>query len=450
MAGKSAPNNSYVRRVTPIFALVFVDVLGLTVILPLLHLYAIKYGASPLEIGLVAAAFPASQLIGVPLMGALSDRFGRKPLLLISQVTTCLGFILLGVANSIPLIILSRVIDGLFGANLATAQAALSDITTEENRAQGLGLTGAAFGLGFILGPAIALGTFEFTNDLSIPAYTAAVYSFISILLTLFMFQETLPPERRGKPTGRKTLAGPQIIAHYLRVPAVRGLLILMFFQQIIFFGFESLLGIFVLSRIGFLAQGNALVLIVVGVVLVMVQARFIGKWTKKYGEFRVICMALAFLAVGLTLVALTPSQAHPLYTRAAAERYLLSQRPSGTESIIGDIQVQIPSDAGRGFGGMFWLFIAVIPVSVGAALIRPSLNSLMTKRVNKEEFGAILGASAALVSAADAVAPLLSGWLFQTYGHGVPYLAGGLLMSLLFALTWWGGRRLSTRQAAT
>ncbi len=114
------------RRVGPIVVLVFVDVLGLTILLPLLHLYATAYGASPLEVGLVAAAFPLCQLIGVPVMGALSDRFGRKPLLLISQVTTFLSFVLLAMANSLALVLLSRVIDGLFGANLATAQAAIS------------------------------------------------------------------------------------------------------------------------------------------------------------------------------------------------------------------------------------------------------------------------------------------------------------------------------------
>src|SRR5215510_15209433 len=158
------------ERVLPIFTLTFVDVLGLTVILPLLHLYAAAYGASPLQIGMVAAAFPLSQLIGVPVMGALSDRFGRKPLLLISQISTFISFLMLAAANSLWLIILSRVVDGIFGANLATAQAAITDLTDDDTRAQGLGLTGAAFGLGFILGPAIALGSLEFSNNLAIPA----------------------------------------------------------------------------------------------------------------------------------------------------------------------------------------------------------------------------------------------------------------------------------------
>src|SRR5215813_10883737 len=109
------------ERVLPIFTLTFVDVLGLTVILPLLHLYAAAYGATPLQIGLVAAAFPLAQLVGVPIMGALSDRYGRKPLLLISQISTFIGFLMLASAHSLEMVLLSRVVDGLFGANLATA-----------------------------------------------------------------------------------------------------------------------------------------------------------------------------------------------------------------------------------------------------------------------------------------------------------------------------------------
>jgi len=191
-------------RVVPIFLIVFVDVLGLTIILPLLHLYGAVYGATPLQIGLVAAAFPLAQLIGVPLMGALSDRFGRKPLLLISQVTTFVGFIILALSNSLWMVIFSRVLDGVFGANLATAQAALSDVTDDKTRAQGLGLTGAAFGLGFLFGPVIALVSLELSDSLALPAYIAAAYSFCSILLTIFIFKETLPPEQRQQQTNRR------------------------------------------------------------------------------------------------------------------------------------------------------------------------------------------------------------------------------------------------------
>lgn len=220
-------------RVMPIFVLTFVDVLGLTIILPLLHLYAAAFGASPLEIGLVAAAFPLSQLIGVPIMGALSDRYGRKPLLLISQITTCISFLMLAGANSLSMVILSRVVDGLFGANLSTAQAAITDLTDESNRAQGLGLTGAAFGLGFIIGPAIALFSLEVSDSLGTPALIAAAYSFVSILLTLFSFRETLPPERRGGTGKRLNVLTSSL--NMMRRPQINWLLALMFMQQIVF-----------------------------------------------------------------------------------------------------------------------------------------------------------------------------------------------------------------------
>lgn len=424
------------NRVVPIFTLVFVDVLGLTVILPLLHIYAITYGASPLEIGLVAAAFPLAQLFGVPFMGALSDRFGRKPLLLFSQVTTCISFIMLGLADSLLLIVLSRVLDGIFGANIATAQAALSDVTDENTRAQGLGLTGAAFGLGFILGPVIALVTLEISDNLAIPAFTAAVYSFISIFLTLFLFKETLPPEKRGKGLGLRSV-GPMVTLRMLRAPQINIMLVLMFAQQLIFFAFESLMGLFTLSRLGLLGQGNAIIFVIVGAVLVTVQVRYIGPWSRKYGERKMVFGALGLLSIGLILVALTPEQAHPFYIHNKVIHQLAEQASvSSTEAMIGEINVDLPLDSSRGLGGILWMIVAVVPLSVGAALIRPSLNSLMTKRVGSQDYGSVLGVSASFVSAAQAIAPLLGGLIFQQYGSSAPFLLGGLVMGGLLLVS--------------
>jgi DHA1 family tetracycline resistance protein-like MFS transporter len=423
------------KQALPIFALVLVDVLGLSLILPLLHLYATTYGATPIEVGLVVAAFPLAQLIGLPVMGALSDRFGRKPLLLISQITTCIGFIILGLANSLFLIILSRIIDGLFGANISTAQAALSDITDENNRAQGLGLTGAAFGLGFILGPMISIVTLELTDNLQLPAFVAALCSLISILLTIFVFRETLPPERRHISNRRQFFPS----LHILRNSSVNSLLMLMFAQQLVFFGFESLLGLFTLSRLGLLGQGNALIFVVVGITLVTVQARFIGHWSRKYGEFKIVYAALGLLAVGLFLIAFTPEQPHPFYVREVVESKLLSESVPGSGAITDTISVQLPDDTNTGIVGVLWVIIIIIPISVGAGLIRPGLNSLMTKRVHSREYGSVLGLSASFVSAANAAAPLLGGFIFQNYGSTTPFLLGSivvtglLIMSFLF-----------------
>ncbi|MDL1902152.1 MFS transporter [Anaerolineae bacterium CFX9] len=422
-------------RAMPIFALTFVDVLGLTIILPLLHLYGAVFNATPLQIGLIAAAFPLAQLIGVPIMGALSDRFGRKPLLLFSQITTCLSFLLLAAANSLELVILSRLIDGLFGANLATAQAAISDITDEKTRTQGLGLTGAAFGLGFLFGPAIALFSLEFSPSLATPALIAAAYSFLSILLTLFMFRETLPPERRGRAKARG-LALIFTAARMIRRPHLNVLLVFMFMQQFIFFAFESLLGLFILSRLGLLGQGSALIFIYVGFILVFVQVRLIGRWSRRYGERRLVWIALAALAGGLLLLSATPDQPHPLYVQRIVERDLRALTPDTTESIIGDIPITLPPDSQRGFGGLLWFLVALIPITVGAGLIRPALNSLMLQRASPGETGAVLGVSASFVSLADAFAPLAGGLIFQQFGASAPFLAGGLLMTVLFIVS--------------
>ncbi len=422
--------------VFPIFALTFVDILGLTLILPLLHLYALNFGAGPLEIGLVAAAFPLAQVLGVPVMGALSDRYGRKPLLLISQITTCIGFIILALSNSLWMVILSRLIDGLFGANIATAQAAISDITTEDNRAQGLGLTGAAFGLGFLFGPAISLIALEFSNNLALPAWIAAVYSFISILVTVFMFRETLPANQR------RTAASPWAWRTWLpdlalfKRPQMSTFMLLMFAQQVVFYGFESLLGLFTLNRLGLLGQGNSLIFIFVGIVLIYGQTRLIGKWKKKYGEQRLSQIALGALAIGLLLFALTPPQPHPLYVKTLAERDVQELTPSATESMIGQFAVQLPEDTNRGFGGVLWLLVALVPLSIGAGLIRPSLNALITQRVDRTEYGAALGLSAALVTLANAIAPLLGGLIYQQYGMTAPFMLGAVVIMLLLALT--------------
>ncbi|MCE2472294.1 MAG: MFS transporter [Anaerolineae bacterium] len=416
------------RRVLPVFLLVFVDVLGLTVILPLLHLYAAAYGATPLQIGLTLAAFPLAQLVGVPVMGALSDRFGRKPLLLISQATTCISFVMLGLATSLEMVILSRLIDGLFGANLATAQAALSDITDESSRTRGLGIIGAAFGLGFIFGPVISLIALELSNSLAVPAFTAAIYSFVSILVTLFLFKETHPPSARR--LAGLTAGGPMLMARYLLRPALGLLLLLMFAQQLIFFGYESLLGLFTLTRLGFLGRGNAALFIVIGLILVLVQLRFIGRWSARFGDRGLASMALALLALGLLLTGLTPDSPHPFYVRELVQRDLLAAAPSQTEAIIGDLGVDLPPNGKNSLAGVLWLLVALIPVSIGAGLIRPALNSLLTQRVTPGEYGSILGLSAALVSAANATAPLLAGLMFQSFGASAPFLVGGLLMA--------------------
>jgi MFS transporter, DHA1 family, tetracycline resistance protein len=212
--------------------------------------------------------------------------------------------------------------------------------------------------------------------------------------------------------------------------------MLLMFAQQVVFYGFESLLGLFTLNRLGLLGQGNSLIFIFVGIVLVYGQTRLISNWKKKYGERRLAQIALALLAIGLLLFALTPAQPHPFYIKVAAEREVKTLAPSATEAMIGQFAVQLPEDTNRGLGGYLWLLGALVPLSIGAGLIRPSLNTLITQRASRTEYGAVLGLSAALVTLANAVAPVIGGLIYQQYGMTAPFLAGAIVISLLLVFT--------------
>ncbi|MDX9991298.1 MAG: MFS transporter [Anaerolineales bacterium] len=422
------------KKILPIFVIVLIDLLGLTIIIPLMPLYATSFGANALMIGFLGAAYPIAQFLGAPILGRLSDRYGRRPVLIASQIGTFAGFLLLGAANSLWLLFLSRIIDGLSGANIATAQAAISDSTTEKTRTQGLGLLGAAFGLGFVVGPIIAFVSLAASsNNYHVPAFVAAGFSLLSIGLTWFWFEETLPPEKRGLGDQKPSLSfGAMFQA--LRHPQVGLLLILIFAQQIAFGGFEQLLSLFTLSRLGLNASGNSIIFVFVGIIVVMVQGGFIGPWSRKLGDRKLVYLGLATLSIGLILTSLTPRQPLPSYSRAALEAELgaTSDGRGHEMPTTSQVPVDLPPDDNNGWLGLIWILVAMIPASIGGGVLQPSLNSLITKRVTLIEIGGMLGISAALLSAANAVAPLLGGALFQTLGSSAPFLTGGILLGLL------------------
>lgn len=420
------------KRVLPIFVIVLIDLLGLTIIIPLLPLYAASFGTDPFMIGVLQTAYPLMQLVGAPILGGLSDRFGRKPVLLVSQLGTFIGFLLLGFAGSLPLLFLSRIIDGVSGANIVAAQAAITDSTTERTRAQGLGLIGAAFGLGFTVGPAIAGIALVFShNNYHFPAFIAAGFSLLSILLTFFWFHETLPEDQRGVKREQQDNVVSNLIKS-LRLPLVGLLLVLMFMQQLVFGGLESLLALFTLSRLGINAAGNAILFVFVGIILVMVQGKYIGPLSRRFGERRLIYLGLACLGLGLILTALTPSQPVPWYSRTE-----IVQELTESTTTVNNIAVPLPGDSDVGWLGLGWLLVAMIPTSVGAGVLSPSINSLITQRVSKADVGGALGISSSLTSAANAITPLLGGALFQFVGTSAPFLIGGAVLVglLVFAI---------------
>jgi MFS family permease len=220
-----------------------------------------------------------------------------------------------------------------------------------------------------------------------------------------------------------------------LRNPAIGLLLVLIFSQQIAFGGFEQLLSLFTLNRLGLNASGNSVIFVFVGVIVVAVQGGFIGPWSRKFGDRRLVYTGLALLALGLSLTALTPRQPVPWYSQAETTAELVSSGDFRTHEtpVTQKIAVDLPPDNNRGWIGLAWILAAMVPAAIGGGILQPSINSLITKRVGQADIGGALGISAAFLSAANAVAPVLGGALFEGLGSTAPFLMGGLLIAVLW-----------------
>ena len=312
------------RRLLNIFIIVFIDLLGFGLILPLLPFYADQYGATPLVVGLLTAIYAAAQLVGAPILGRLSDRFGRRPILLISIFGTFLGFLLFGIADSIggviaswldgnanivilAILFISRALDGFTGGNISVAQAYITDVTDEENRARGLGLVGAAFGLGFIVGP--AMGGFLSEYGLSTPAFAAAGLAGINLLMVLIWLPESLSPEQRKELVRREqpklTLTA---LGEALRRPKVGPILNVSFFYGLAFALFTTMFSLFAQYKLALDARQTGYILAYVGFLIALVQGVGVGMIAKRYQEKWIILVSTIILSLALAAWAFTPS----------------------------------------------------------------------------------------------------------------------------------------------
>jgi DHA1 family tetracycline resistance protein-like MFS transporter len=416
------------KKVLPVLVIILVDLIGLSIIVPLMPLYAARFGASPLVIGILGSTYPAMQFIGAPILGRLSDRFGRRPVLLVSQFGTLVGFLVLGFADALWLLFLSRVIDGISGANISTAQAVITDVTNEKTRTQGLGLIGAAFGMGFILGPILAFAVLIATGDnYQAVAFTAAFFSLVSIALTFFWLPETRLAEKNA--TLHRSPFSFQAMFQALGQPTVGILLILMFAQQLAFGGYEQMFSLFALNRLGMGARDTSGLFALAGLFIVVVQGGLIGPWSKKYGDRWLVMLGLSMLALGLIFTAVTPQIPVPWYNQAKIK----SEMHGAASTQL--INVDLPPENNKGWPGIVWILIASFPAALGGGVLHPAINSLITKSVSKDQAGGILGVSAGFYSAANAITPLFFGSLFQWFGAPVPFLAGGILLAVLWVI---------------
>jgi len=389
------------KRLLSIILVVFIDLLGFSLILPLLPYYAEKYGATQFVTGLLVASYAAMQLIGAPLLGRLSDRYGRRPVLLASVFGTFLGFLLLGFADNIGtalanafnpqaanifvlgILFVSRMVDGLTGGNLSVAQAYISDVTDAQNRSKGLGMIGAAFGMGFIIGP--ATGGILSQWGYAIPGLVAAALSFINLALIYFWLPESLTEEKRAEMPEKKPAVTLAALSKALTRPFTGALLTTRFFFGLAFAIFQTVFSLYALQKFDLQARDTGFILTYVGVLSVIVQGFLIGRLTKAFREDLLIFISGILMTISLIGWALTPS--------------------------------------------VFWLLVVLTPTALSGGILNTLLSSTLTKAVQPQEIGGILGLGSAIESATRIFAPIIGGYLLQSFGTWSPGTFGAVLM---------------------
>ena len=363
-----------------IFLTVFIDLLGFGIIIPLLPFYAEHFGASALMVGLLSTSFSVAQFLFAPFWGRLSDRIGRRPVILLGLLGSAVSYALFAMATSLAALFLARTLAGVAGANIPTAQAFIADTTTAETRARGMGIIGAAFGLGFIFGPAI--GGFLSHWGYAAPAWFASVLSLANFGAALVIL-----PESRPAHVGDVSRPGRlEVIRRAVMRPNLPMVLLVYFLVLTSFASFEAMFALYSERRFGFTAATIGYMFAWVGVVLATVQGLLVGRVVKRVGERVVIPAAIMVLAAALGLVPLAGSV--PVLAAACGLLAL-----------------------GMGFNS-------------------PSLLSAISQLADPRDQGSTLGVSQSLGSLARIIGPLWGGWVFDHLGVRFPfYTAGGLML---------------------
>jgi MFS transporter, DHA1 family, tetracycline resistance protein len=347
--------------------------------------------------------YAAAQFFAAPLLGALSDRYGRRPVLLLSVLGSAFGYYLFGVGGALWVLLLSRLIDGITGGNLATASAYIADITPRHERAKSFALLGAAFGLGFILGP--ALGGLLSQISLAAPAYAAGTLSLLSAVVGFFVLPESLPKEQRTSGPLRLAEVNPfALIGELLRRPVLNALLLIQCLFTFVIMGYNSITGVYLLDRFGAQPLNIAGLLVVVGVANVVVQAGLVGRLVARFGEQRLAIVSLLFQALGMLSIVVVP---------------------------------------------FFWMLYPISALtSGGAGPFRPSMSALLANRLEAEEQGKLNGVSTALSSLMTVFGPLWAGATYDYVAPSAPFWSGAALL-VLASLALMRGKAVAEAAAA-
>ncbi len=377
-----------------LFFIVFIDLVGFGMIIPLLPFYAEHFGADPFIVGLVMGSYSLAQFAAAPFWGRLSDRVGRRPVLIVSLAGAAVAYVWLGYADKLWILFAARIAGGAMAGNISAAFAYMADITTPENRAKGMGLIGAAFGLGFIAGPALGgllAGSDPALADYRTPALAAAGLSFLALGMSFAILKESLSPEVRQRLAEKpRSQRWAQFRAALAR-PRVGGIIGLTFLATFVFAGMEATFALWSNRQFGWGPAQNGYLFAFIGILSATIQGGFIGRLAKKFGEARLIIFGTGALAIGLGLIPLSTSIAY--------------------------------------------LLVAMIFLGIGFSVMSPSLNSLVSLQVGAEDQGGIMGVNRSANTLARVLGPAWAGFLFATLGRNWPYFGGALLMAMVFLL---------------
>lgn len=373
-----------------IFLTIALDLVGFGIVLPLLPTFARHpHNATDLQVGLLMAVYSLMQFFFSPLWGRLSDRIGRRPVLLISISGSALSYLIFAFAPNLPTLFLSRIIAGIMAANISTAQAYVADVTTPENRAKGMGMVGAAFGLGFIFGPAVGGLLSHGANPQMSVGLAAAGFSLLDLALASALLPESLTPELRARASAA-TGSRLERMAAALRHPAIGIPIVVFFLSTVAWSQLEPTAALLAQEQFGFSRPQIAYMFAYLGLLVAIVQGGFAGRMARKSGEARMILMGTLLVSIGLALV--------PFMTNA---------------------------------GG---LWVALTVLGLGQAMNVPGLQSLISRSAAREEQGSTLGVSQGFSSLARAVGPATGGWLYGIK-HAYPFWFGAALMVVAFVL---------------
>src|SRR6476619_6168566 len=369
-----------------IFTTVFIDLVGFGIVIPVLPFYAegSRFNATPRTVGLLFASYSLMQLICSPILGRLSDKHGRRPVLLISIIGTGIGFLFLGFATTLWMLFVGRILDGITGGNISTAQAYIADVTTKEDRAKGLGLIGAAFGLGFVLGPAI--GGILSRWGVAVPFFFAAGLCFANAVLLYFTLPETVTPDHPARQSAAGGRGIGQLIKS-LKQPRLAFVLTIYFLFVVAFSIMTTSFSLFTMFRFGYDAQHTGYLFAYVGIIAVIIQGGLIGRLVKRFGELPLVIVGALFFAGSLFAVP------------------FVGPRAGGLAALLLG-------------GGVF---------SMGNSLATPALTSLASKSVGPAQQGVVLGVTQSTASLARAVgtsltALLISSSIAHLGADGVPH----------------------------